>query len=137
MNAKTLEAVTKHGNALLQAFPNATERNPVALCKKLRRIETAISQVTLKNCNVGVPEAELDAATDKAVARVAAILGLKPHIVEATGLHVNRDPRGYALKMDGEKFREYNDGQRQCGEYGLPLHTDWGGYVILAPDLTA
>jgi len=134
MNAKTLEAVTRHGNSLLAAFPGCTEKDPVTLCKKLRRIENAVAPIILRNCNEGVPEAELDAATNKAVARVAALLGMKPEAVVITGLHVNRDPRGYALKLDDGWTRSYNADKYMPGK--LPIYTDWGGYGIIAPDLT-
>ena len=39
---------------------------------------------------------------------------------------VNRDPRGYALKIDDEWMRARQE---------VRLATDWGGYGILAPDL--
>lgn len=131
MNAKTLEAIKRHGESLLTAFPNAIEKDPVALCKKLRRIETAIAPILLRNCNEGMNEAELDSATDKAIARVVALLGLQDHPVKHCGfLFVNRDPRGYALKLADEWTTAYNRTAKQ------PIYQDWGGYGILAPDLT-
>lgn len=134
MQTKTLVAVTRHGQTLLRAFPNATEQDPVNLCRKLRRIETAISNWTVKNCNEGVPDAVLDAETDKAEAKVRALLGITEQQASETGLFVNRDPRGYALKLDDAWVKGYNSTQYREG--GLPLHTDFGGYGILAPDLT-
>lgn len=162
MNAKTLEAITRHGETLLRAFPNATEKNPVALCKKLRRIENGISQIILRNCNEGVPEDELDAATDGAQLRASKLLGGVPTIcrnssmrkcpscgtgifgVHAAGcaggshkiesvLYINRDPRGHALKLDDAWVRDFN--QTQYAAKLPALHTDMGGYGILAPDL--
>jgi hypothetical protein len=46
------------------------------------------------------------------------------------GFFVNGDPRGYALKIDNE-----------CAEgkaliAACKLHTDWGGYGILSPEIT-
>lgn len=134
MNAKTLEAVKRHGESLLRAFPNVTEKDPVTLCKKLRRIETAIEPILLRNCNEGVPEDELDHATSLAKIRAGTLLGLDQHEIESTGLHVNRDPRGYALKLSSEWTAEHNAKQRATG--GIPIYTDMGGYGILAPDLT-
>lgn len=43
-------------------------------------------------------------------------------------LHINGDPRGYALKIDSEKGRELIE---QTG-----LQRDWGGYGLLAPMIT-
>jgi len=128
MNAKTLEAVTNHGRQLLALFPNAIEQDPVALCKKLRRIEVAISRPILEYCNGenGMTCEKLDVQTQKAMERVQKLLFADGVISEERicGLHVNRDPRGYALKLSSEWAA------------GKAIYTDWGGYGILAPDLT-
>jgi hypothetical protein len=41
-------------------------------------------------------------------------------------MFINRDPRGYSLKIDDE----------YCREHKLNIHQDWGGYGIIAPDFT-
>lgn len=121
MNAKTLEAITKHGNDLLAIFPNATERDPVALCKKLRRIENAASRWALECCNWRDPSVEEQEANEsKIFARVQKLLGTTDGVV------YNKDPRGYALKLNDEWTRTH----------APHIHRDWGGYGILAPDLT-
>ena len=136
MNAKTLEAITRHGETLLRAFPNAIEKNPVALCKKLRRIENSIAPIILRNCNEGVPEDELDHACQMAQIRAGTLLGLDKHGITLAGLFVNRDPRGYALKLNNEPSGWFEDWQRAQYAAKLPaLHTDMGGYGIIAPDL--
>lgn len=138
MNAKTLEAITRHGETLLRAFPNANEKNPVALCKKLRRIENAVAKPILDYTNGenGVTTEQLDAATQRAEDRISRLLG-EPKLwwsdcpVEI--IHINRDPRGHALKLDDAWTRKFNDAQYAAK---LPaLYTDMGGYGILAPDL--
>ena len=134
MTTKQRDAITRHGISLLRAFPHATEQDPVKLCKKLRHIETGIAPIILQNCNVGVPEAEMDAATDRAVSKVAALLGLSPARAVEVGLFVNRDPRGYALKFSSEWTRGYNDAQHRQPD-GLPIHSDCGSYGILAPEI--
>lgn len=134
MNAKTLEAVKRHGESLLLAFPNATEKNPVALCKKLRRIETAVAKPILDYCNGenGVTIEQVDAACQKALTRLEALF---PQI--SRGLKkafINRDPRGYALKLDDQWTQTWN---HRCYANNTPrIYTDMGGYGILAPDLT-
>ena len=133
MNAKTLEAIKRHGETLLAAFPNATERDPVALCKKLRRIENAVSRPILDYTNGenGMTVEQLDEITDKALDRATKLLGGYRGFC---GLFINRDPRGHALKLSDNWTREFN-GVRYASR--LPaLHTDMGGYGILAPDLT-
>ncbi len=147
MNAKTLEAIRRHGENLLAIFPNATERDPVALCKKLRRIETAISKPLVDYCNgefdAGEDGEKLDALTDKAMAKLKTLLGLSGKPGEP-GLLINRDPRGYALKIDdawmrdnGWKLNRSNRHTNGSGSIAVArLHRDMGGYGIIAPDLT-
>ena len=138
MNAKTLEAITRHGETLLRAFPNATEKNPVALCKKLRRIETAVAKPILDYTNGenGVTQDKLDHLTSLAQIRAGNLLGLDKHGIALAGLFVNRDPRGHALKLDNESSGWFVDWQNAQYKAGLSaLHTDVGGYGIIAPDL--
>lgn len=146
MNAKTLEAIRRHGEALLAAFPNATEKDPVTLCKKLRRIETSLVKPLTDYCNgdfdAGKNGERLDAICDKAKARVVKLLfGLDiekhSHPDCACGLFINRDPRGYALKLDDEWTRDYNHHSHAClADDFKRIYTDMGGYGIIAPDLT-
>lgn len=139
MNAKTLEAVRRHGETLLAAFPNATEKNPIALCKKLRRIETAIAKPLLDYCNGenNMTQDQLDHETSMALIRCGNLLGLDKHGIALAGLFVNRDPRGYALKLDNEKTSWFEDWQKnRYATQQPPLYTDLGGYGIIAPDLT-
>ena len=151
MNAKTLEAIETHGKNLLAIFPNATERNPVALCKKLRRIETAAHRFATDYCNGDVqPDGEgkewfrhygrgtagpfLTEKThgpERFLARVRKLLGITPAKAEQVGLRVNLDARGYALKLSEDWTKGYNS------RAPFPIYADWGGYGILAPDLKA
>jgi hypothetical protein len=126
MNAKTLEAIKRHGEQLLVIFPHATERDPVALCKKLRRVEVAANRYALAVCNGDIdhPEHEQDLQIATFERRVRTLLGYE--VDPNDPIIVNMDPRGYALKIDDEVMRA-NDYQ---------LHRDGGGYGIIAPDLT-
>ena len=127
MNAKTKEAITWHGLQLLAIFPDAIERDPVALCKKIRRIETAVSRPILDYCNGDCTMEECDAACSKARARVRTLLGIDerhPACMNSV-LIINRDPRGYALKIDDSTMRAN----------AWQLYRDMGGYGILAPEI--
>jgi hypothetical protein len=116
MTDKQLQAIEKHGRDLLAIFPNADERDPVKLCKKLRRLETAASAASVKYCNGESGDEEIDQAGLTAVCNACTILG------DAQGrIWFNRDPRGYALKID------LHDGEA--------LHRDWGGNGIIAPEI--
>jgi len=118
---RMIKNITRHGNDLLLIFPNATKQDPIELCKALRRYELKAERITTDLCN-GVDsatqtahEAELDKIHDK----VCQLLGVERHCKD---IFINRDPRGYALKLSSE-FSE-----------DKLIHKDWGCYGILAPD---
>lgn len=133
--AAMLAAIITHGESLLAAFPKATERNPDTLSRKLHRIEVSLHRPILDYCNGerAVTCEQVDAVCVKALAKVCAILGIDEAGAKACGLFVNRDPRGYALKVDDSWTRAHNEAQRKLTD-GRQLHSDWGGYGILAPD---
>ena len=114
--------IDAHGRELIRLFPHATEKDPAKLCKKLRRLELAGAAFSLRLCNG--PEYtnpdHADAEGDRILAQVAKIL--RP---TDQPIFLNRDPRGYALKLDDAWTREH----------APTMHRDWGGYGIIAPDL--
>lgn len=158
--------VERHGRELLAIFPRATEKDPVKLCQKLRRWEKAGEVLGLRMCNgpqYSTPEAK-EAEGARILKAVNDILGNVRDNAPKTGskcsckrgqerdncaacegsgmvidfkairsmprivpVILNRDPRGYALKIDDEWMRAHRD---------VVLHRDWGGYGIIAPDLT-
>jgi len=125
MNAKTKAAVIKHGQQLLDIFPNAVEQDPIKLYSKLRMLERDGESLGLRLCDG--PEftggdAEADRVALKILAKVFNLLGYTE-----VPIFLNRDPRGYALKIKSEWMAKHPDKR---------LHTDMGQYGILAPDLT-
>lgn len=164
MNAhdQMMSRIEKHGRQLLAIFPNATEQDPVKLCKKLRRLEAEAAKIGLRMCNGPEygSEEEIEAAKAAVLSKVRRLLveyqpktGAKCSCqrgvqrdncpaCEGTGMvidfrairarkatppiFVNCDPRGYALKIPNEYVRGHE----------LDIHKDWGGYGIIAPDLT-
>ena len=126
------EQIKAHGENLLHLFPNATERDPIALCKKLRRLEAKASRITTDSCNGDFDDGEngekLDAALDPILAKVNAILGNTGK--NPVPVFINRDPRGYALKIKSE----YMAGAGWIAQWALMR--DWGGYGIIAPEIT-
>jgi len=126
------EQIKAHGENLLHLFPNATERDPIALCKKLRRLEAKASRITTDYCNgdfdAGENGEKLDAALDPILAKVNAILGNTGK--NPVPVFINRDPRGYALKIKSE----YMAGAGWIAQWALMR--DWGGYGIIAPEIT-
>jgi hypothetical protein len=47
------------------------------------------------------------------------------------GFFINRDPRGYALKIDDTTIRDQADKWQAQGHWP---YQDWGGYGILSPE---
>lgn len=109
------KAIEIHGKKLIGAF-QATDRNPVSLCKKLITIEKKLSRLFTDYCNTG------EINESKVIKAVNKVHDLLPGI--GGNLVINRDPRGHALKISEDKAKELN------------FEADWGGYGILAPDLS-
>jgi len=139
MNTEMKKRIEQHGRNLLAIFPNAIEKDPVKLCKKLRRIETAARYGATCYCNgcglmergrgfdFGANENDWEDFSDMQRAKVEKVLNPSPELLNA--LIINGDARGYALKIG-------SDFMRVLIETGLNLQTDMGGYGIIAPDLT-
>ncbi len=158
------ERIIEHGRKLLTIFPDALDRDPLSLCKKLRRIEAKGAAFALRLCNgpqFPTPEAA-DRVGEKILAEANTLLGNVVEYQPKTGakcgckrgvqrdncpacegtgfcidfarirrrpktvaVFLNRDPRGYALKINDEEVRARS----------LDIATDWGGYGLIAPDL--
>lgn len=147
-----LDRIERHGRNLLAIFPEAKERDPVKLCKKLRRIEAEAHEFALRCCNG--PEWPSEEAQDDDASEIIAKAGdlLQPQAV-GVPVRLNRDARGYSLKISDywlreateQAFRAVGQFKRRCAgrtaahNYHMALaglHRDWGGYGIIAPDLT-
>lgn len=109
------DRIERHGRELLAIFPDATIQDPIQLCKRLRTIEASASKHAERRCNEDVPESEHERFETMTLNKLRKLLG-------SDRVWLNGDPRGYALKIDLEP--------------GEVLHRDWGGYGIIAPDLT-
>lgn len=173
MTATQLSKIEAHGRQLLAIFPNATECDPVKLCKKLRRLEIEASEIALRLCNGPEYESDeqVDGLTNAILAKVNKLLGnvhaYQPKTgakcsckrgiqrdncstCEGTGyvidfkmirhprplvpVFINRDPRGYALKIDDEWLRKMRDNPNTV--HLASIERDWGGYGIIAPEIT-
>ena len=134
MNAKTEAAVRKHGENLLAIFTQATEKNPVDLCRKLRRLERDGEALGLVLCNG--PEIGYEEADRRQAAILAKVDELLKYQAASVPVFLNRDPRGYALKIDEKWMQAARRDGKTTGAKGCCIHQDWGGYGIIAPDLT-
>lgn len=106
--------------------PNAWEIGQ-SLYRRLRRVEAFAHRKAEDYCNRVIDSDGWDKAHEDIEWRVKRIFyGVLP-----PGFRINGDPRGYALKIDAGT----DAGSEPHPEY-IPegMHTDWGGYGILAPD---
>lgn len=118
------QQIEKHGENLNKIFH--TKFDNITLCKKLRRLEAKAHKLAEDYCN-GVIDFEAQDIGEADIAKkVAKILGDKvcKDGIATYPLVMNRDPRGYALKIDDEWLRSTN----------YQIERDWGGYGILAPE---
>ena len=115
------DRIERHGQRLNIIFH--TQYEPIALCKKLRIIEGKQDRVNADYCNGYITATQHDLITERNRNAVINILGPNgPDIY----IYINSDPRGYALKIQPKDVQAQN----------LDIPTDWGGYGLLAPDLT-
>jgi hypothetical protein len=114
------QSIRKHGETLLSIFPAGEEPDPVKLCKKLRRIESAAHRAAEQYCNGEIDADGWDTASGAARVKAHTLLG-----PSQAPIVINGDPRGYALKIESE----------WTAEHAPRLHRDWGGYGILAPEI--
>jgi len=124
MKTAQQDRIIEHGENILAIFPNAKEQDPLKLCKKLRRIETAANGNATDYCNgiIDCDQWSRKAADYKR--KVIDLLGF-PSGMDYCPVMVNGDPRGYALKLD--------DGLTRLNNW--QIQRDWGGYGLLAPDI--
>lgn len=127
MTTKQRERIEQHGRNLLAIFPNATIQDPIELCRRLRRIEVLLSRIATSYCNGEIDTNKIDEQGEIALNRVKDILSPEPCTAP---IFFNRDPRGYALKVDDTWQRE----QKAAGKPYIG-HEDWGGYGIIAPEI--
>lgn len=104
--------------AHLDALRTMGATDPTQAVVTLRRLERLGQRVMENYCNLPDMDKAVAAYKSLVIRSLTPIFGALP-----AGLIINRDPRGYILKIDGEK----------CPDCPLPVK-DWGGYFILAPE---
>jgi len=108
------EQIQKQREAHHKALERLTGKPGLQVWRKLRRLEAEASKITVALCNGEVTQEAVETALDAIKAKVEAVIG--------GPIYLNRDPRGYALKLP-----------EGAPDYGL--HRDFGGYQILAPEI--
>jgi hypothetical protein len=115
---RMMQRIENHGNELNAIFNTGLE--PVALAKKLKRLETKQHKAATDYCNIAGYEVEYDKITKSTEKALIKLLGDK------IPFYINSDPRGYALKIDDRIVQAMN----------LDIYRDFCGYGILAPDFS-
>ena len=108
------QRIERHGDNLKSIFN--LDVDSVKLCKQLFRLENKAHKLALDYCN-GVFEGDIDKESEKILSKVAKLLN-----TNTFNMFLNTDARGYALKL----FEDFSKDK--------PIHKDWGGYGIIAPD---
>lgn len=142
--------IREHGEGLIKFFkldPNLVD--PINFCKKLRRLENKANEITTQLCN-GYPDESPKQAEFLTLKNEEELINIEDQVralfesvqlksdnewenqfSKINGIFINGDPRGYALKLGDDTVKHFE-------ELGLEFpHKDWGGYGILAPDLTS
>ena len=144
--------IREHGLGLIKFFgldPDLV--SPVELCKKLRKLENEAHKITTQLCN-GFPDLDhdlqedyikhLEDRLDKIEEKARDYLDshqLKKSAPrrwarKLNAIFINGDPRGYALKLGHECVKHFENLKDNPEDFP---HKDWGGFGILAPDLTS
>jgi len=98
--------------------------NGKKLSNKLRQIESIAEKAALDYCNGDILPEQFEFIADE-------ITGNVQHLFNNNlkSFFVNSDCRGYALKIKTEYTSELRDSD-------IVLQTDWGGFGLLAPEIT-
>jgi hypothetical protein len=98
----------------------------IRICKQLRRLEVRAHALQERACNdenYNLTDAEAEMQDRSLLDSLDKIISFRKAGVP---VFINGDPRGYALKIDEEYVKKH----------ALKIHRDWGGYGIIAPDLS-
>jgi len=135
MNQETKDAIIKHGETLKKMFRLSPEIDSLKLCKQLRRLERQADKNNTDYCNGYIDETQYSKIDEAILSYLDAILNFNSQNIP---VFINGDPRGYALKVNDEFMRAFDNISRNEPKsifYGLSLNKDWGGYGILAPEI--
>ena len=109
------QRIKKHGDNLKAIFN--LDVDSVKLCKQLFRLENKAHKLATDYCNGVVNGDSTEIESQKILSKTAKLLN-----TNTFNMFFNFDARGYALKF----FEDFSKDK--------PIHKDWGGYGIVAPD---
>lgn len=108
-----------HHAALKKLAAPECKLTGLQIWRKLRRLEAEATRITTALCNGEIEQEKADQALQRIALNVDLVFGRRPD-----GFFINRDPRGFACKLDPE-HASIPDG----------MYKDWGGYGILAAEI--
>ena len=114
------ENIINHGLKLNRIF-NLNRIDPMTICKQVHRIEVKAHRLAEDYCNIQVDKDKHEKAMEGCLKALDRVLNFN---AQGIPVFINRDPRGYALKIESEYVAAHN----------LDIHRDWGGYGIIAPE---
>ena len=120
MKPDVLQRVVKHGTDLNRLFCSS-KHDPVTLCRKVRRLEAEAHQAATDYCNGEITSEAMDRIEQSVLDRLNMFLKFRERNIP---VFINLDARGYALKIRSEYCQDKS------------IYKDWGGYGIIAPDLS-
>ena len=109
------QRIQKHGDSLKTIFNLNVDS--VKLSKQLFRLENKAHKIATDYCNGVIDGDSAEIESQKIISKVAKLLN-----TNTFNMFFNFDARGYALKF----FEDFSKDK--------PIHKDWGGYGIIAPD---
>ncbi len=123
MKTKNADQFFRHVCNLQTLAGLSSYHESLELYKKLHRLEARVNRENTNDCN-GISNLTEEQEEKRDRRRFNSFQSLLPGV---SGLFINGDPRGYALKMHVKNTQELRD-------KGINLYTDWGGYGILSPE---
>lgn len=108
----------EHHAALKAMLPSGDLRTGKSVWRQLHRLESMANRICERLCSdETLNQEDADNQLEQIEHKVEKVFGYRPK-----GFFINRDPRGYALKLE-------------AGSVPYKLHEDWGRYQILAPTI--
>ena len=120
---KLYKLIFTHGERVKKFFNMPASTDPIALCKRLRRLEVQAQRVQDMHANGQYEESAR--AEAKIIVKLKNLLqpDATPEDFLKFGIFLNTDQRGYALKLPEEVVK------------GHKFYKDWGLFGIIAPGL--
>jgi hypothetical protein len=95
----------------------------------IKIIEHKANEIAVRSCNGEIDDTETERLMAKVEMTVKRLFGDNL----PKGFFINGDPRGYTLKLDPEAWK-VSDNAHENYEAQPIKYTDWGSYMILAPE---